>query len=99
MGSSDNKILLVFGATGAQGGAVLRWFARRSDGWTLRGLTRNTASQASQDLQALGVQMVQADNDDPTSLRDALSGATHVFANTDSNQHIFDAMQHLEKLA
>ncbi|KAK5697444.1 hypothetical protein LTR97_007582 [Elasticomyces elasticus] len=96
---SEKKVLVVLGATGTQGGAVLRYLVRHEPNkFTLRGITRNPASQASRDVQALGVDIVKADNDDLASLKAALSGATHVFANTDSNQHIFYAMKHPEVL-
>ncbi|KAK4895520.1 hypothetical protein LTR27_006302 [Elasticomyces elasticus] len=96
---SEKKVLVVLGATGTQGGAVLRYLARHQpNAFTLRGITRNPASQASRYVQALGVDVVKADNDNLASLKAALSGATHVFANTDSNQHIFHAMKYPEVL-
>ncbi|KAK4951301.1 hypothetical protein LTR10_010274 [Elasticomyces elasticus] len=96
---SEKKVLVVLGVTGTQGGAVLRYLVRHEPNtFTLRGITRNPASQASRDVQALGVDVVKADNDNLASLKAALSGATHVFANTDSNQHIFYAMKYPEVL-
>ncbi|KAK5715571.1 hypothetical protein LTR15_010216 [Elasticomyces elasticus] len=96
---SEKKVLVVLGVTGTQGGAVLRYLVRHEPNtFTLRGITRNPASQASRDVQALGVDIVKADNDNLASLKAALSGATHVFANTDSNQHIFYAMKYPEVL-
>ena len=72
------KIILVSGATGTQGGAVARELIQR--GYSVRGLTRNTNSEASQALQAHGIQMVQGDFDDPISLDRALEGAYGAFS-------------------
>ncbi|KAK5723159.1 hypothetical protein LTR17_013954 [Elasticomyces elasticus] len=96
---SGNKVLVVLGATGTQGRAVLRHFVQhyRKD-LTLRGVIQSPSSQASQDLQALGIDMVNADFDDLPSLYAAFEGATHVFANTHSNQHSFHAMKYPEVL-
>lgn len=95
-----DKLLVVLGATGSQGGAVLRYFAKQPQhqGFHLRGVTRNRDSQSSMELRALGVEMVEADLDNRPALQKAFSGATHVFANTDSNRIIFDAIQHPEVL-
>ncbi|KAI9667895.1 MAG: hypothetical protein M1821_000715 [Bathelium mastoideum] len=91
----ESRLLVVLGATGTQGGAVLRYFARQSSqlGFRLRGVTRNAGSKAAKDLQALGVDMVEADLEEPASLQRAFLGATHIFANTDSNQIIFNAIK------
>ena len=89
------KLLTVLGATGTQGGAVLRYFAQQPEhlGFHLRGVTRNRGSQLSKELHALGVEMVEADLNNLTALQQAFSGATHIFANTDSNRVIFDAVK------
>lgn len=95
-----NNVLVVLGATGNQGRAVLRHFATHSSqiAFKLRGVTRNAQSKAAQDLQNVGIEMVEADIDDLSSLQKAFFGATHIFATTDSNQNIFHAMQHPEVL-
>lgn len=86
--------LVVLGATGTQGGAVLRYFVQvskvSSQSFRLRSLTRNTSSEAAQALERAGVEMVAGDLDDQTSLRHAFAGATHIFANMDSNRPMFD---------
>jgi uncharacterized protein YbjT (DUF2867 family) len=43
--SNHNKIILVTGATGQQGGATARQLL--SKGWSVRGLTRNPDGAAS----------------------------------------------------
>lgn len=88
-------VLVVLGATGNQGRAILHHFASRHkyEKFILRGITRNVQSKASQELQSLGIEMISADLDSLPSLRQAFSGATHIFATTDSNQTIFRAIQ------
>ncbi len=64
------KLVVVVGATGGQGGSVIRRFL--ADGsYRLRGLTRNVQSKTSQDLVEKGVEMVGADLNDTESLRAA----------------------------
>ena len=61
--------VLVAGATGRQGGAVVRHML--SKGWGLRALTRNPKSYAARQLMDKGVELVQGDLDDPASLERA----------------------------
>lgn len=98
---NGDLLLVVLGATGQQGGAILRHFAAQGSDrkYKLRGITRNPQSQAAQDLQALGVEMVTGDLDSLPSLQAAFSGATHIFATTDSNKNIFHAIRHPEVLS
>lgn len=74
-GQVDNsdRLILVTGATGQQGGAVARELLRR--GYKVRGLTRDPLSDASKALSALGVEMVKGNFNDPPSLDAALEGA------------------------
>ena len=76
----DRVTILVTGATGTQGGAVARELLKR--GYQVRGLTRDTQSEKSQALAALGVEMVQGDYDDVDSITAALDGAAGLFAVT-----------------
>jgi uncharacterized protein YbjT (DUF2867 family) len=75
---ADQKIVLVTGATGKQGGATIRHLAKRG-GFKLRAMTRNPSSDAAKALVDLGVELVKGDLDDKTSLENALSGAWGVF--------------------
>src|SRR5262245_41394902 len=77
MANSD-KTVLVIGATGRQGGAVIRHMLPK--GWKLRVLTRNPDSLAAQDLVDQGVGVVQGDLEDPTSLERAVRGAYGVYS-------------------
>ena len=70
--------ILVTGATGKQGGAVVR--ALLNAGRPVRALTRDPASAAGQALGAQGVDVVKGDFTDPTSLDAALAGVDVVFS-------------------
>ncbi|KAL1879324.1 hypothetical protein VTK73DRAFT_7161 [Phialemonium thermophilum] len=79
------KIIVVFGATGAQGGSVARIFLTDpvlKDEWTVRAVTRDPTKETAKTLEAQGAQLVQADLNDKASLVRAMSGATEVFAVT-----------------
>ncbi len=73
---SDKKIIAVAGATGAQGGGLVRAIQADTNGpFRARAITRNPDSDAAQALAALGAEVVQGDLDDPDSLERAFSGA------------------------
>jgi uncharacterized protein YbjT (DUF2867 family) len=73
-----DKTVLVTGATGRQGGAVIRHL--RGKDWKLRALTRNPKSAAAQELAKSGVEVVQGDLEDPASLERGVRGAYGVFS-------------------
>jgi hypothetical protein len=82
MASADaKKLIVVVGATGNQGGSVARRFVQ-DPRYAVRGLTRNPASPAAQELAALGVEVVQAELDDVKSLEAAFAGANLIFSVT-----------------
>src|SRR5438445_4770090 len=64
--STTDKVVLVTGATGRQGGAVIRHMLPK--GWRLRALSRNPSTYAAKELTRLGVEVVQGDLEDPASL-------------------------------
>ncbi len=70
--------ILVTGATGTQGGSVLR--ALRARGVPVRALTRSPQGAAAEALRSLGAEVVGGDFDHPTSLRAAVNGASGVFS-------------------
>jgi uncharacterized protein YbjT (DUF2867 family) len=72
------KTVLVTGATGRQGGAVIRHLLPR--GWKLRALTRNPDLPAAQDLANQGVEVVQGDLEDSSSLERAARGVYGVYS-------------------
>jgi uncharacterized protein YbjT (DUF2867 family) len=73
---AESRIIAVLGATGAQGGGLVR--AIQSDsrgGFRARALTRDIHSDRAKALAELGAEVVAADADDPASLRRAFEGA------------------------
>lgn len=81
---SEKKTIAVVGATGAQGGGLVRAIAAHPDGgFAARAITRDPSSEAAQALAALpNVEVVQADTDDEASLERAFAGCHGVFAVT-----------------
>ncbi|GES61570.1 NmrA family transcriptional regulator [Aspergillus terreus] len=78
-------LVVVFGATGQQGGSVINHVLSNpvlSSQYSLRGVTRDVSKPTAQDLKAKGVEMVSGDLDDPASIHAALHGAHTVFAMT-----------------
>ncbi len=73
---ADAKIIAVIGATGAQGGGLVRAIQRdQASGFRARAITRNPDSEAARALSQLGAEVVRADVDDFESLEKAFSGA------------------------
>ncbi|KAH8726045.1 hypothetical protein GQ44DRAFT_680236 [Phaeosphaeriaceae sp. PMI808] len=83
------KLIVIIGITGNQGGSVASTFLKDPE-WRIRGLTRDTQSKVSQKLFAQGIEMIQSDLQDPSSLKDAFKGANLVFSVTDFWQPYFD---------
>ena len=80
---SSQKLLAVVGATGTQGASVISHFLKHYPlQYKLRALTRNPASSSARSLTDKGVEVVQADLDDPPSLQRAFAGANAIFAYT-----------------
>jgi uncharacterized protein YbjT (DUF2867 family) len=75
---NSDKTVLVTGATGRQGGAVVRHMLPK--GWKLRALTRNPNNHAAQDLTSKGVEVVQGDLEDPASIARAAMGAYAIYS-------------------
>lgn len=73
-----DKMVLVTGATGRQGGAVIRHML--PNGWKLRALTRNPGTHAAKELARQGVEVVQGDLEDPSSLDRAARGVHGIFS-------------------
>ena len=70
--------VLVTGATGRQGGAVVRHL--RPKGWKLRALTRNPNGYAAKQLAGQGVELAPGDLDDPASLERAARGVYGIYS-------------------
>lgn len=82
----SRKTILVFGATGAQGGSVARNLLERGK-FNVRAFTRKTSSPAAQALRERGAEIVQGDLDDPSSISAALAGCYGVFGVTNFWEH------------
>lgn len=79
----DKKIIAVVGATGQQGGALVRAIlAEPYQPFTVRALTRNANSDAAQELKKLGAEVVSADLDNVNSLKLAFHGVYGVYCVT-----------------
>lgn len=78
MSNPTKSPILVTGATGKQGGAVVN--ALLAEGRPVRALTRNPDSVAARALAARGVEVLQGDYDDVASLDAALAGVEGVFS-------------------
>lgn len=76
---STERLVVVAGATGRQGGAVARKLVAAGS-WRVRGTSRTPGSAASNALSDLGVEMVKADFDDRISMDRALAGAYGAFS-------------------
>jgi uncharacterized protein YbjT (DUF2867 family) len=73
---SQKKIIVVFGATGAQGGGLAHAILSDSTSeFAVRAVTRDTNSDKAKELAALGAEVVAADVDDMQSMKRALAGA------------------------
>jgi uncharacterized protein YbjT (DUF2867 family) len=73
-------VVVVSGATGQQGGAVVRNLLAR--GHEVRAVTRTTDSEKARELAKAGVTVVRASLEDTGALTKALEGATSLFAMT-----------------
>src|SRR5579862_2686059 len=77
---SQKLTVVVTGSTGNQGGAVARSLLER--GHEVRAVTRNTASAKAMALAQAGATLVRASLEDKAALRQALEGASSLFAVT-----------------
>jgi uncharacterized protein YbjT (DUF2867 family) len=86
---SQKKVVAVIGATGAQGGGLVRAIHADRDGpFVARAITRKLDSEKAKALTRLGVEVVAADADDPPSLERAFAGAYGAFCVTNFWEHL-----------
>jgi uncharacterized protein YbjT (DUF2867 family) len=83
---ADKPIILVTGATGAQGGSVAH-FLSKSGKFHVRGLTRDAHSKKSAALGPEGIEIVEGNLDDKESLVNAMKGCYGVFGVTNFWEH------------
>jgi len=80
---ADKKVIAVVGATGAQGGGLVRAILADKDSrFMARAITRNVNSDKAKALAASGAEVVAANVDDEASLRRAFEGAYGAFCVT-----------------
>jgi uncharacterized protein YbjT (DUF2867 family) len=79
----SKKIIAVLGATGAQGGGLVRAIQADTSGeFQARAITRDPNSDKAKALAALGAEVVQGDLTDPASIERAFAGAYGAFGVT-----------------
>jgi uncharacterized protein YbjT (DUF2867 family) len=103
-----SKIFTIFGATGNQGGSVLRAVLAHptlSKTYKIRAITRDVTKPSSTALAARGVEVVAADMNDAASVHKAVAGSSIVFGVTNCKfslslspqPHLYIAKTNLEK--
>ncbi len=80
--SETQRQILVTGATGNQGGAVVDHLLESDHAFDVHRLTREASSDAAAALEDRGVTMIEGDLNDPKTLREPVAGADAVFAVT-----------------
>lgn len=79
----DQKIIVVIGATGAQGSGLVKAILDDPNRtFKVRAITRDYTSDKAQELRKLGADIVEADVDDKKSLIEAFEGAYGAFCVT-----------------
>ena len=89
-----SKTLVVFGATGQQGGSVVEHVlndSTLSKEYKIRAVTRDPSAQSAQALKQKGVEVVKGDADDASSLKGVMQGAHSAFVITATvyDQHLY----------
>jgi uncharacterized protein YbjT (DUF2867 family) len=85
---SSKKIIVVLGATGAQGGGLARAILNDPESpFQVRAVTRTSGSDKAAELKRLGAEVVEADLDDVASLKRAFDGAYGAFCVTNFWEH------------
>lgn len=84
----STKRIAVMGATGAQGGGLVRSILAAPGELAVRAITRHPDSPKAAALRDLGAEVVGADADQPATLAPAFAGAHGVFAVTNYWEHL-----------
>jgi uncharacterized protein YbjT (DUF2867 family) len=85
---ADKKLIAVVGATGAQGGGLVRAMMNEpGSGFAVRALTRDPTSTKAKALLQLGAEVVAANLDDVGSLNRAFTGCYGAFCLTNFWEH------------
>ena len=99
---AEKKIIAVLGATGAQGGGLVRAILNdKSSEFTPRAITRNANSDKAKALANTGVEVVEADVDNYESLKSAFTGTYGVYGVTFFWEHFSPEkeMEHAASIA
>ena len=95
---ATDKIITVFGATGAQGGGLVRAILNDSGSeFKVRAVTRDANSEKAKDLKKFGAEVVEANIDDAQSMTDSLQGAYGAYFVTFFWEH-FSAEKEIEEV-
>lgn len=78
--STSGSITAIIGATGSQGGSVLKHLKASDKPYSIRALTRDASKPSAQALKEEGVEVVQGDASKPEVLAELFKGAKFVFA-------------------
>jgi uncharacterized protein YbjT (DUF2867 family) len=76
--NTKDKIILVTGGTGRQGGAVARHLLQ--DGWQVRAITRDSNKPSAGELTSLGVEVFEGDLNTITSKHPAFKGLYGIYS-------------------
>jgi len=97
---AETKLIAVTGATGAQGGGLVRAIlADRNGGFRVRAITRTPDSDKARALANLGAEVVAGDADDPATLASAFAGAHGAFCVTNFWEHFSADREALQSAA
>ncbi len=84
----NKKIIAVIGATGAQGGGLVRAILNDPDGsFKVRAITRNKNSDKAKQLEELGAEVVEANIDEKNTISKAFEGAYGAYCVTNFWEH------------
>jgi len=68
---ATKKVIVVFGATGVQGGSVVKAIlgdAKMKESWTVRGVTRDVTKPSAKALETMGAETVAVSDSDENAL-------------------------------
>jgi uncharacterized protein YbjT (DUF2867 family) len=84
----EKRVIAVVGATGSQGGGLVRAIlSDRNGNFTARALTRNANSGKAKELAKLGAEIVEADLNNIESIKKAFTGAHGAYCVTNYWEH------------
>jgi uncharacterized protein YbjT (DUF2867 family) len=86
--SNSEKLILVTGATGSQGGATAKHLLKK--GFKVRAFVRDDTKPAAIDLKNLGAEIIKGDLGDKNSISSALKGVYGVFSVQNFWEHGYD---------